>query len=437
VNAREMSAQRAGRGLGAALTCAVALLGVGTPQPARAQQQVPVRAAVVNDLGPDGGTPRAVSIWVHPQDVARSAVLVAEGRAGVGVYALDGGLVSRPELVGEAADVDVALAPLPALGVSSLVLVVDTLGSELALLTVDPQSGTLSHLDGSPFPEGTGVTLGALFVPPGEGRAYVFAADLGGVVRQWELVRSTQGTFSLSPVRSFQATTTGGLQALAVDDGARALYVADAFGGVQRYPAAPDAGSLSSLVVAPGAQALSAGLGLYTASDGGGYVLVADSLQNQVGVYPKSPSAGPASGFLRVLPPDGGTQSLPVDRVAVEAFGLGATFPTGLLVTSGREGQRAPISLVRWGDVASAFSPDLVVDPSSDPRGAPTADAGTPQDAGADGGSGGVGGLPGGGGGGGGGPRPPEGVGCNCSASGGATALMGLAALLVALGRRR
>ncbi|MCI0671888.1 MAG: phytase, partial [Myxococcaceae bacterium] len=97
-------------------------------------QPIRVPASLVTDAGPANG----VAIWVHPQDVARSAVLVAEGDAGVALYALDGGLVRRALVGGVVTDVDVAHAPPAALNASSLVLAVDAENRELLLYTVDP-----------------------------------------------------------------------------------------------------------------------------------------------------------------------------------------------------------------------------------------------------------------------------------------------------------
>ncbi len=394
-------------------------------------QPMRVPASLVTDAGPANG----VAIWVHPQEVARSAVLVAEGDAGVALYALDGGLVRRALVGGVVTDVDVAHAPPAALNASSLVLAVDAENRELLLYTVDPSTLALTPVPGSPIAADAGVRLGALHVSPDRAEASVIAAEATGSVRQWVLARDGGGPVSAELVRAFTVPPASGLgfQSIAVDDRFERLFLADGF-QVIRASAAPDGGSSAFLVDAVGGYGgllAPTDVALFTERDGRGYLLVADSAREAVTVYERG-DLNQVLGSFQVLPNDGGQTALPLERVAVQAFGMGGAFDAGLLVTSGVAGTTPQTAFTGWGAVAGAFPTPLRTDPLSDPRGV-TTDGGTVPD----GGSGNqtpspcpgcnppsV-------------PPPPAQVGCACSGAGGAGAVVGLAALLVGLARRR
>jgi 3-phytase len=361
-------------------------------------------------------------------------VLVAEGEGGVGVYALDGRLLQRlTPAAGTVTGVDTRSALPPAFGLSSLVATANPTTREVGLFTVEPQSLALRSVLEEALLADIAPRAVALALSPDARRVYVFAADVAGAVRQWELVPAEAGRLEAQRVRTFSLPS--GVSSMVSDDPAGTLFVAEEQNGLWRYDTDPDAGVSGTSVDSLASGRLFppiTGVTLYSARSGG-YLLASSNATASIALYQRAFPHAPVGGLQ--LRPDGGGPSETVLSLDVQALGLGTAFPTGVLLTgSGTAPGMRDVALTPWGAVASAFSPALVVDPASDPRQLPGVDGGVQPDGGTgrDGGpsTGGV--FPPGGGHG--VPPETEGTGCGCRS---VEAMGAMAAFAAVLGFRR
>jgi 3-phytase len=363
------------------LALAVLLIGL----PALAQQTVQVRpSAETQPVLGTGAVVQGAALWVHPTDPSNSLLLVADGQTGLLVYQLDG---TQRTLIAEGAALGVDVQEGFRVGGISqpLVMVANQSLQGLVAYIVDPT--TLGFRGAGMVPiatQGFNPNSVALYASPTTGRFYAFAGTATGAVWQFELVAQADGGAAPNLVRTFNVG--GPVVGLAVDDAQRALYVVEQDVALWRYGAEPDAADNRTAVdvVTGGRLVQPGGVALYTASGDGGYLLAANRGADAVLIYDRSPSAQTFRGSF-VLVQDGGIDAVERPRhVVVSNRALGSRFPRGMVAVhdSLNTAANENFKLVPWPDIATGFSPALLVDTGAPP------DGGTPDGGGADGGEG-------------------------------------------------
>ncbi|MBZ4416742.1 phytase [Myxococcus sp. RHST-1-4] len=377
-----------------------------------------------------GGAVEDVALWVNPADAGASLLLTAQGSAGLITFGVDG------------QQVDAELADGPTVSVSArddfplgggnrtLVVTANSNFNGLTAYRVDPGGADRVLRIGAPGAFAAGPFTAVALYRASSGSFYAFAGSQNGRLEQFELT-GADGGVTATPVRVLR-TTGGAIEGIAADEETGLLFVTEAGQGLWRYSAVPDGGTDRTQVSALGGGQLSLTVGrvaLYPASNGEGYLLVADTGADAFAVFERRSQA--FIGTFRMVQ-DGGIDSVEAPAaLAVSPRPVGPDFPEGLF--AGHDGTNSPspenLKLASWGAVARAFDPALRIETSQVTDGG--ADGGA--DAGAD--SGPPVRPP---------PNPPisgnggdEGGGCSCAtASVPASAVLALLALALA-GRRR
>jgi 3-phytase len=320
------------------------------------------------------------AIWVHPEDGSRSLILgtmkVAAPAGAVVVFGVDGQirqLVSRLDRPNNI-DVEYGLA----LGGRKVDIAVATerLARQLRVFRIDPREGQLVDLGGIPVLEGQpgeagapmGIGLyrrardGAVFaiVAPKEGprEGYLWQYrlfDAGGGRVGAEFVRRF-GTFSATSVREENE-----IEAVAVDDELGYVYYADEADGIHKWhadPEHPDAGRELAHFARTGYRGDREGIAIYPLSDGTGYIVGTDQIDedSEYHLYPREGTPANAHDHSREIAVlRGGADA--TDGIEISSTALGPGLPHGLLVAM-NSGPRNFL-VFRWQDLAAAVKPAL------------------------------------------------------------------------------
>ena len=284
------------------------------------------------------------AIWVHPTAPERSVVIGDDKQGGVLVWSLRGDELQRLDGGTAMNNLDIRYDfPLEGRFATgqphatvALVGVVNESDAGLTFYKVNPHSapaGQLEHvgegLVGStvaldaPKPYG-----GCLYRSAATGRTHFFVTWKDGTLSQVELTGGRQITG-----RVVRRLVVGGqLEACVADDAHGDLYVGEENLGIWRYGAEPGDGDARRLVdrvgSGTGLVADVEGIGLYSRSDGGGYLIASgqsSGADTRYAVYDRGGNNA-WQGTFRVRGTDS-TDGLEVTNVA-----LGPLFPWGLLV---------------------------------------------------------------------------------------------------------
>jgi 3-phytase len=364
----------------------LALAALLTGLPSLAQQTLQVRPTVETQqvLG-TGAVVQGAALWVHPTDPSNSLLLVADSQSGLLVYQLDG---TQRALLAEGAVLGVDVQEGFSLGGISqpLVMVANSSLQGLVAYVVDPTTLGLRGAGLAPITtQGFTPNSVALYASPTTGRSYAFAGSATGTVWQFELVAQPDGGAAPNQVRTLDVG--GPVVGLAVDDAQRTLYVVEQDVGIWQYGAEPDAGDTRTAVddvTGGGLLSPLGGVALYTASGSGGYLLAVSGGADAVRIYDRSPSAHTFRGSFTLVQ-DGGIDAVERPRqVVVSNRSLGTRFPLGMVAVhdSLNAAANENFKLVPWSDIATGFSPALLVDTAGG------TDGGTPDGGAADGGGG-------------------------------------------------
>ena len=349
----------------------VVLLPYGAP--AVLAQTVQVSAIVETAPVPSSGDAADDSaIWVHPTDPSLSIVIGTDKTitGGLDVYDLGGNeLHVYPD--GRLNNVDVRYNfPLGG-SLVDIVAATNRVNPSIEFYRVVPADRSLVHIGSVPtspaIVTGRGI---ALYHSPTSGKFYAFVTDVGNT-DQYEL-NGSSGTITGTLVRQFtRPTATEGLVA---DDELQRLYIAqEDIGGVYRYGAEPGDGSTNVLVEGTtevgGALIQDVkGLSIYYGQGGTGYVVAASQGGNQFHLYDRVSNA--PAGIFKVVAGNGIDGVTGEDGIDVLGFGLGPTFPDGFFISQDHvnDGFNQNHKLVSWRTIAQAFTPNLLIDNTWDPR---------------------------------------------------------------------
>jgi 3-phytase len=320
------------------------------------------------------------AIWVHPADAARSLILgtmkVAAPAGSIVVFGMDGQIrqvisgIDRPNNI----DVEYGLQ----LGGRRVDVAVATerLARQLRVFRIDPTDGRLSDLGGVAILEGqageAGAPMGvALYRRPKDGATFAIVSPKDGpregYLWQYRLADAGGGRIGAQFVRrfgSFSATSVreeNEIEAVAVDDALGYVYYADEADGIHKWHADPDhqdAGRELAHFARQGFRGDREGIAIYALSDGTGYIVATDQLDedSEYHVYAREGAPGnPHDHSREIAVLRGGADA--TDGIEISSSPLGPGLPSGALVVM-NSGSRNFL-VFRWQDVAGAVKPPL------------------------------------------------------------------------------
>ncbi|NJN66542.1 MAG: phytase [Chloroflexaceae bacterium] len=343
------------------------------------------------------------AIWVHPDDPSLSLVVAVLKDGGLDVYDLNGEVLQSisPDGV-RYNNVDLAYG-FPLGGTpTDIIVATDRYQDRLVIFQVDPASRQLTDITDPNRPllftpegaESDGETTAygvAVYRDPSSGTFYAFANRREtGEIAQFELIDSGNGTIGWNRVRTMTVPTPEGgepedaqTEGMVVDPSMGFLYVGQENGGIWKFAAAPDGGSEGTRIhaVAPASNYLVAdveGLTIYFGPEGQGYLIASSQGNHTFAVFRREGNNDYIGSFQIGAAGDiDGVQEC--DGAMVLNVSLGERFPTGLLVV--QDGHNAPLfpveddgeienananfKFVPWEQVAAAFDPPLLIDPTS------------------------------------------------------------------------
>ncbi|NWG15717.1 MAG: phytase [Chloroflexi bacterium] len=341
------------------------VLGLLVVFPAAAQdaEVLDVFAVAETDPSPgDGAT--APLIWLHPTDLVQSLVIGTDDNSGIGVYDLDGRLLSFEEQYGPMGGADLRYgfgsqgAALIAAGVSD--------EARMVFFTIEPETRALVLVG----EVATNIRLAGvcLYHSPLTRVFYAVGFSEYGEVEQYAL---SEDDGELRPTLARAINVGGELEGCATDDALRRLYFAEGENLVWRYGAEPEDGIQRRIVDFVGGHISEEieGLTVYTTADAAGYLIVTNEKADSLLLYERA-GDNRFVGEFRVRAGETADAVSEPTGVTVSNLPLDARFPQGLFVTSD-DVNSSPngnnnFKLVSWADVAAGLS--LTVDTTYDPR---------------------------------------------------------------------
>lgn len=314
------------------------------------------------------------AIWVHPDDGAKSLLIVSNKTRGIEIHNPDGILLKHYDDGTEYAGVDVAYG----VGVDKADLAIapcaEKEGAGIKIWRIDPvkrrladvtANGMIPVFDGKP-----GLGIGVYHDRPA-GKVYFFMSSDEGAMEQYELAGAGE-EFTARRVRQF--SRPGKVKGIVVDDERGVVYVAEEKVGIWRYPASPDGGSDGVLVIKAGDNGLVpaiTGLAMYYARDGKGYLIAVSQgnkgTRSRFLVYDR----GEGNRYLLTIEPSIAGLGAPENSsgIAVTNHPMGKGFEEGMLALKDRITPSAAedYKIYSWGDIARQG--ELMIDTAWSPRG--------------------------------------------------------------------
>lgn len=333
--------------------------GAPLPAPTPAAVRPMLETEVAANWGDAADDP---AIWVNPADPSRSLVIGTDKQLGLYVFDLEGRTVQTlPD--GRMNNVD--LRDGFPLGGEEVTLVAASNRSDdsIAVYRIEPAAGRLVDAAAGVLPTGFTDPYGlCLYRSARSGELYVFVSEGGnGTFRQWRLYDDGEGRVAAEQVREFAVGSQA--EGCVADDDTGHLYVNEEDVGLWKYSAEPDGGDARTLIDATGEGRLEAdveGVALWTAPDGGGWLVVSNQGADNYVLYERQGDNAYAGTFHIVANAaegiDGASET---DGLDVTSAPLGERFPAGLLVVQdGRNiapEERQNFKYVSWADVARAL----------------------------------------------------------------------------------
>jgi 3-phytase len=320
------------------------------------------------------------AIWVHPEDPSRSLILgtmkVAAPAGAVVVFGMDGQIRQLVSRIDRPNNIDVEYGVALDGRRVDIAVATERLARQLRVFRIDPRAGQLVDLGGIPILQGQPGEAGApmgigLYRRARDGAVFAIVAPKEGpregYLWQYRLVDAGGGRLAATFVRrfgTFSATSVreeNEIEAVAVDDALGYVYYADEADGIHKWhadPDHPDAGKELAHFARSGYRGDREGIGIYALSDGTGYIVGTDQLEDdsEYHLYPREGAPGnPHDHSREIVVLRGGADA--TDGIEVSSSALGPGLPNGALVAM-NSGPRNFL-VFRWQDVAAAVKPPL------------------------------------------------------------------------------
>lgn len=303
-------------------------------------------------------------IWLHPTDLSLSLIVGMDDNTGIGLYDLNGVMLSFDETYGGLGGSDLRYG-FDSSG-TALIAAAGKDDTRIHYFTIEPETRSLVHLGESD----TRIRLEGvcLYRSPLTQRLYVIAYSEYGQVEQYVLTED-DGDISTSLARAIDVG--GELEGCTVDDALRRLYFSEGENLVWRYGAEPEDGIQRHIVDYSGGHISDEieGLAVYLTGSSDGYLIVSNETQNSLLLYERT-GDNAFVGEFKVIASDTIDSVSEPAGLAVTGLPLDARFPAGLFVTSddvnSNPNANSNWKLVSWAAVAEGLG--LVTDTAYDPR---------------------------------------------------------------------
>jgi 3-phytase len=307
-------------------------------------------------------------IWLHPTDLAQSAIIATDDDGGLAVYDLEGAELHYYE-IGEAKYIDARYNFMLSDEAVSLIGVANQETENIEFFSIDPDTRELTEAG---IIE-TELELNALclYVSQNTGRYYAFGISEEGNAQQWVLDGSS-GEVSGSVAREFFVGSE--TEGCTVDDELGALYIAEEEVAIWRYGAEPTAATERRVVdivkgsIGGNIEGEVEGLTLYLGANERGYLIASNQTANNYLVYDRKTNE--LVGTFEVVDGEGVDSIQEPAGLDVVNLPLNDTFPQGLFVGTDELNtdptENTNFKLVSWSDIAESLN--LVEDVTADPR---------------------------------------------------------------------
>ncbi|PJF29142.1 MAG: hypothetical protein CUN52_09890 [Phototrophicales bacterium] len=326
-----------------------------------------VEIILESDVSPGDGASSAV-VWVHPTDANLSVFIGTDDNEGIGVYDLSGKLLQflDDDAIGQADlrydfPMGDTTIPLIAGGVKDR--------RKVVFYTINPDTRQLVEIN--KIDVGVRHTSLCMYRSPVTGGFYAFVMSEGGEAEQYLLTADENGKIVGELRRQFEVG--GEVESCIVDDTYSNLYITEGEVAIWRYGAEPEAGIRRRLVDIKGGNIRdeTEGITIYYASEGQGYVIVANEQANSFLVYERRGDNAFIGEFSLIQTGDIDAVQEPAGIYVLSAP-LGDAFPNGVFITTDDVNQTATstantnFKLADWGAIADALG--LITDINYNPR---------------------------------------------------------------------
>jgi len=349
-----------------------------------------VMATVETDpVAHDGDSADDAKVWVHPTEPNKSAIIGTDKHdteGGLAVYDLTGRLIYFAK-DGKMNNVDVRYNfPMGNMKLD-IVAVSNRTNDNIAVYVINPISRGLTNIAARTISVGVdGIYGQCLYQSLRTGKYYAFVNDKKGEVEQWELFDNMSGKVDAVRVRSFDVGTQ--TEGMVADDQLGYLYVGEEDVGIWKYGAEPnDPADNANRVLVDSTNTDAGGhlvadvegLTIYYARGGDGYLIASSqgedntthTLANTFAVYRRDGKNEYVMSFRIVentaLGIDGVSNT---DGIGLAGVFLGSAFAKGIFVAQDgyNSGGNQNFKLVPWEKIATAITPNLIIDTGLNPR---------------------------------------------------------------------
>lgn len=325
-------------------------------------------APVVND----GDAADDPTVWLHPDDPAKSLILGTNKKGGLYSYTLDGAVhqylpVGRVNNVDIRYNVQIGGAPM------TLVTATNRTEKSISIFRMDEATGKMEDVSDGVQETTMSDPYGmCMYQSAKDGSTYVLGNDADGTVHQWKLIEGAPGKVKIEEVRKFPVGSQA--EGCVADDETGAFYIAEEDVALWKYGAEPETGDARTMVTSvdtnPALKDDLEGVSIYYGHDGTGYLVLSSQGNNSYAVFDrKAPHA--YIGSFTVVAGDGTgiDGSSETDGLDVTAAPMGPAFPHGAFIAQdGRNiapEEHQNFKLVPWEDIVTALGLDKPSDRSS------------------------------------------------------------------------
>ena len=280
------------------------------------------------------GDPDDMAVWLDPNDVAASVILVCDKQDKYLIaYDLSGRELWRLSL-GRANNVYVR---------GNTIAFSERDNDEIVVLTMDPATRT-ARVTRTIAANGFNVYGFCLYRSD---RLYGFVSSKTGEVRQYEIE-------SGALVRTIHVGSQS--EGMAADDEARRVFIAEEDNGLYAYGAEPGDGSQRAVIDTVSTSSLTAdleGVCIYGTPGGAGYVIVSSQGNDSYAIYDRSPPYAHRGSF-EIIPNGAGVDGTQrTDGIEVVSGFLSAAYPFGMFLAHDSEPVASrSVKLVAWEHIA-------------------------------------------------------------------------------------
>ncbi len=273
-----------------------------------------------------------MAIWVNPSDASGSTIIGTDKKGGLAVYDLAG---KQLQYLADGDMNNVDLRTNFPLGGEKVALVAASNRSNdtIAIYRINPTTRQLENVAARAIRTASPAYGACMYHSARTSKTYYFVNTENGVVEQWELFDTGNGTVDGKLMRSFAVGSQ--TEGCVADDQLGVFYIGEEAKGIWKYGAEPDAGTSRTLVDATGSGGhLTAdveGLTIANTGSGTGYLIASSQGNNTFVRYRREGSNSYVSTFEIV--DGGGIDGVSdTDGIDVTTANLGSAFPSGVFV---------------------------------------------------------------------------------------------------------